>query len=1735
MVEKNDENLEEEKKKKKKKMSSSVVEEVKRYIFEAYEKDGNRNNVAEKHSKEFIDKFWTDFNKHKKYKFLENMDKEKFMEIFGQMEKEGFSVDDLVLDRTGKLTEKFSSGMTEEKAIQKWLQWLKGFCDDPSNHMPDNIFHNFASSARVKINPDTCAISQTSAIQSTEDVKRVWKMYLDGNNINLGDNQKQYTDRIVDGVSYDFDHTEKLMMLASIKKIRKVLPEELLTSFDLKFPKSIKASMEPKKLGDLRGLLDGFLIENKSQLWDDNIKKIKNLVVSFGNVQAEFVALGLKQYWDQNLSFQKFKNTFSKIVSNSIINNLQEWREFVDSKMDDFVSSFSQFPPYADFLEIYPYDWKALEASNPTIVHQNRKIDKMMKDLRTSNSEPEVQAENRKAIKVEQAKLEEMKRKAYIATMKTQEPELADVLDDLLGSKFDFTALSTLKKQTIIDAMKRKKLKEMIEKGLPASLNMSDDEYEALIDDFFDISKTELHIAAGDQWYYKLKVKKDLIGWPFRENPTISEIKNWKQIPFTVEVDLNDDDEAVDFFENTDLWTSLYFSFDAKNSPAKNKIKLNESYKVKLTKDDWTEFEWYLSPVWPVKDKSDGGDLFLYSDPISVPSKDRKIAIDKWEVLRISPKDQSLYDVEVTNKKINLTGDAVNQLLFASNIWEMQAAKPEMDKEDTEKLKKWIENLDTYEDTGDDMERNDLSEDDELAWEKKTVDVVDEYKAFKKRFEELGPGDQKWWVGSYYYVKVWAKSKLPPKNIGNQRAKFKVSSINDSAGTFDVVMSGCDYKLWEGLEWMKKQLKLSPKTIDNFEKSDAFGSGNVYTTPPLDSMSREEQIKFFKEANIDLPGIDVLEKDVTFDGKNFRFSDSDEDKANGGKIKYFGYTQENFEIQKDENGEDKTVSKKSKVLYEINHSGGGFSVKSIFMDTDDKGKKKRYRYQHNMSYADLILFISEKKLGPLNNDVGDAKKEQIKSEGSKVKNKRQRFSLGTIIDVVKMQGSKFKEDWEKKNKEKVDDLYNHVVGAWWMTKSWLYKILWKLPGKIGSTFDNLHVAQMLERDNIVWNKIKEYLDVFENDPNAWYVYFTYFDKILKSGVPKHGDPYYMPAMLLAMMKMWWPYMRAAQARYGQGRWVKVLLGNVAHTTYLKKQAEQREKVKDLRNKWDVVAAELAQNDLIKLEMTFIQHNLNGWSLSMGMAIEWENSKQRSKQFGSELEKRSAEFFSSSKFEEKFQEIEKENVSFEFALFEFKKFITSGRTAKGMAYLKRMATCASWDAQWNIFFMALSWVMLSGQMLNTVDLDTKKIFQRVSRARGFLPWLWTREEKHQTKMKHLFDFITRKDGNQQFSKAMNYHVSRVSLWNSKSFFSKYEAWWLWNGAGEKVMRFLNLDGFSDDDVENFVNYSDDISMQDKAMLDDLRASRSESTVEDVDSDVANNFNELKSLVLWKSVIQSKWLNISKRQFQWENYEKEATEELWNSVAKEIPTHNLWQNKTKLRYILNTFFPWFENTYNTGKKWQFVKALARAQQLARSAQKMRKDGNLVAADAKMNEVKEIFWYLINGQISAEYNGIPPQLNSALNSFREFFESNLLNIDENDISATLGQEYVVDFNSPFEYMKKRDYGVLMLQGWKLSEEQREQRILAKDSTIYLNPVIDELHKKLARMWEKFPSFITPIQTKSQMAKQAKEEGTNLDINQSYSDKDGIATIGGFGASREANVKDSDSNEEKFDDVFE
>jgi len=389
------------------------------------------------------------------------------------------------------------------------------------------------------------------------------------------------------------------------------------------------------------------------------------------------------------------------------------------------------------------------------------------------------------------------------------------------------------------------------------------------------------------------------------------------------------------------------------------------------------------------------------------------------------------------------------------------------------------------------------------------------------------------------------------------------------------------------------------------------------------------------------------------------------------------------------------------------------------------------------------------------------------------------------------------------------------------------------------------------------------------------------------------------------------------------------------------------------------------------------------------------------------------------------------------------------------------------------------------MLHGVDIQTKKIFQKLSRTHGFLPWLWTRDPKQQEKMARLFNYISRNSWAKKFSKATWFDVTKLTLWNAgnmknfiKDFNKRRLGWWQW----KKIMNFLSLKWFSEEWIETFVGYDDDIWSGDKAILEELSSARIEWTSEDLDEKVMANYDgySRRPLALGKSIMQD-FMQMQNGEFKWEKHIREASESLWNSVARDIPRRNLWDKRNEIRYVMQAFFSWFDNIFNAGKRSQFIRGFAKAKQIAEQAEELKKNGHSNEWIKKMNEAREILRYLINGEITVDRRGVPTQFGSALDSFREFFEQNLLNIDEHDIKATAWKEFVVDFKTPYEYLDKEKYGILQQKwGGGLSNELAKKKHLYQDSTKYLNPTLYTLNKKLMDMWEKLPSFVKPTEDK-------------------------------------------------------
>jgi hypothetical protein len=169
---------------------------------------------------------------------------------------------------------------------------------------------------------------------------------------------------------------------------------------------------------------------------------------------------------------------------------------------------------------------------------------------------------------------------------------------------------------------------------------------------------------------------------------------------------------------------------------------------------------------------------------------------------------------------------------------------------------------------------------------------------------------------------------------------------------------------------------------------------------------------------------------------------------------------------------------------------------------------------------------------------------------------------------------------------------------------------------------------------------------------------------------------------------------------------------------------------------------------MKLEVQYISDQLTDGGLRRSNEFYLQQSRLWSKWFGSELLNSFNKSTGKSAFNEKYEAIG--NVSFEYAEAQYKFYIQNGMPQEAFPFLKKMFDVNRSTAHHDKICMHMSAAMLSGMYNNFVDIETRKVFQKLARANNFTPVILVRDSRHQKYMRTLMNLATDDDFNRFLS-------------------------------------------------------------------------------------------------------------------------------------------------------------------------------------------------------------------------------------------------------------------------------------------------------------------------------------------------------------------------------------------------
>lgn len=1699
--------------KKSKKLDNAFADVIKDSLisFHQIPEEERKNTYGDK---EFLDQFWEYFSAVEK-NVIETIDKKDLPIYFEMIEKKWFSLQVL---KDGKqahqLHEIFKpeNSATERGTMEESLKKLQLFCKKPINKIPDSVFKDFANA--TWFDPDSCILDPDGELKTIDDLWIQWKQFSEsetvpvgGENIKLKDHHKESFQTILNP---NYNPTERVMIQVACQKIKKLLPKNLHTDFDLRFESSINAFSAIQTLTAFQTEWIDFLRDHAWVIDESLAKKLDKVIVTNGDIHQELLRSGRKfdgSKWFSGWEIY-FRTIFNKLATRQLFQEVRETEDLITSHVNNIADTFKKFPPYVNYLfQKYPYSDAQISAVNPWFSAKISTLDKKLSDIQETIATTQSTTE-RADLKSQMRKILEEKNtirwEAYVAYLHTQNPTIAAVVQKLVDAKFDFRVLSVQEQQSLVDLLVKEKLRDLIKNKIPELLSVDEKQLTTFVDELFDLQKVdgtyqELHIPTR---YGPIPITfkdKGFIGEGMKKLLSIEELDktNLQNLPLNFSVDVVAWSEAEKFFEEGAMFASLFSPFNAANG----KQKLNESYKVQIKKWGKTA-EWYLSQYPPFEsfnqekkkgEEWDEGNRYLYSQPINYPNQEREIVTWDNQPVVVKAGEEEQYDVNILEKNLNLNGEAIGALLFGFVLGQ-ESKRIQLSDEKKEELAKKMWTLDTYKDI------NELYPEEEQKDEKKKPEEKkedSEYTSFLKEREDLGwykfpdaPGvdpkdSDKWFrVGSSLMIRLWDTALPPLQTWWGQWIKAEIIEIKDKK-SFTLKFTGGELSMWS-FEWAKKELPINDTSLASLK--EAFGK-EIYKIPLMKkNEGPNECLDYLKQSWFDGDKLNATFGQVTWKNNKFEFSLGD---YTWQEVKYFWWHENKVgeAVDKETEGGGQLATT---MLYKIKYNSNG----TIKVSTDTKFELdgKPFPYEQDMDYANFLLFVSGKQLQPKSEEQAQAiqQNKQDSHPDTGAKDKGKFFSIGNFVSFITNIPKKIGDGIKKYDEEKTEDLTDMLVNQWELYT----RIGWMLPfSRISAGFKNVWMEYYTDRDNRIWKKIEKWKNSYETDPHFATMCNNELVPLLR-GRKKVDNHYQLAWVLLAMIaKGKWPYNRNTDL-VGTWAWIKLLLGAWHQSRYLAIKEKKMRELQQNRAIYGQAWADQILDEIVKLEMKYIVHVLDGRELMVtDKSVSWEEylAGKWSRKFANSLDEASSNFFKQSTVEESYSKASVSN--FEYARFEYFRLI-SDRPQQALSMLKIMAEKAITTRDWQMFEVGVLAGMLSGVFLNMTETATKSFIQKICRTRGFLPWILVRQPDHQAKIMRLLNIVTQWK-NWSFTKDTWYDLKNFQMGNmvwikdakgagTKRFINSNPGWWQllewWESSnkddgtkrsnGNIVSNFFHFTWQNAGGKNIFDLYADkDTPFEDKILLKELMGKSMEND-EEIDSNVKMNTYCMDGSVFTKSQsVVEEFIRFQDWEFKGKTKDdKQGMQSFWENVATQLPQlTQASSSEAMIKYMIQKFFnrfPWFESNQRT----EFIRRLTAVQKKLHTtglSEKQKKENT--------DEAEDILRYSIVWTIARKSgrDNIPPQLQKWLEAFKDFFKNNLDTILRPDVvEETFWYQHVGDLQKPYKFDSWKDYVEVsdptLLYGLPQEERQKRNKRKAKYGwDKYGHTSLYKLAEDLERNW--------------------------------------------------------------------
>lgn len=1634
--------------------------------FEGFNKIPEQERAELYGNQKYLEQFWEYF-KQEHSNLLDRIDQKDLPRYIKAIEDQWFSLA-TVQKNAGKLSAEFKSEDTEQHVMEHSLKQLQDFCENENNQIPQGTFKKFADAAWFSY--ASLLISSDGKFKNIDDISPFWKAFIEKEAITISDSSAETIENILNP---NYNPTERIMVSVLLSKIKKIFTWSLRSAFDAKFSLPISIFVPYQDLLGFRDEWRIFIADHASEIDEALAKQLDALVVTNWDIQQWLFSSLRKTDTSKWFSEQEryFRSIFNSFVTRQLFEEVQTTQETIDHYLESIGNTFKEFPPYVnDIFTLYPFDAARIDSVDSSFVSDLNTIDLQLADFQNQyNSAPESEKkEIRKKIKNLKQERENRKWHAYIAFLETKNPSLATVFTHLLENKFNFASLSADQQQFIVSFFVKNKLEDTIKNKVPELLAVDEVAITKFMTDLFDLKKMDLTLPTKDGPVPLSFVKKEFFASAHKQLIGINDLEDIKNLPLNFVAQLTDNNAA--FFEESAIFDSIYTDFVPRNNKV---VRINDSYKV-LLKKDWKTAEGYLSAYSPIDEQNqenphqregDGKELYLYSEPITSPNQQRQIVsrndsdprATKIPVV-IRPNQQQECDIEILDKKLNINGDAFGALLLGYVLGQQDLAdkiSPEKEEALAEKLGK----LNVYKD------KEDIEESEEGREETKEDDGSKIEKSEKEKF--MNERKQLKWHGfpepqykdNFGFVKwtrlftPFADSEVPPMQ-GKAWLQMEIVDINSDKETFTVKIHWGELRLGKN-EWAKREFSMNGQTLSTIKS--IFWEA-IYKIPDTSKTTFDQQMNIL---NGWWSGIDGSEKyfwSVKFDWSKFVYSLWN---YAGKEITHFGLYQPKAV------DEDIANQTGQLILYKIKHNPNG--TVTVSGDSMDGNSAKNYPAR-DMDYTTFMIFIKEKWLQPKCKEQLDAiNPKDLKDK--EVPTTVRGFSINNVVNFFKSSFNKINDGIKKYDEERSEELTDILTnqGQLWGKIWWLFGPF----DRVASSFESMGMDYYLARDSRIWKKVDTWVKFYED-----YDYTKLYNEVIwpmLDGKIKIHPHYKIAAILLVHLKKGkWPYAKNLSTTDGKRVWM--ILWKSHQQRYL---AIREKKIRELEENAHIYGgpwADQIKNELVELEMRYMVHVMDARHMWSWDPDKYYFQSKYSQKFVGELEGAYTSFFKQDGVNEWFSK--NQDANFEFATVEYFRQL-SDRPQQALPFLKVMATKAINDTQWQVFESAVLAGILSGVFLNMTYSSTQSYIQKICRTRWFVPGLFAKDIKQQSKMQRLLDLFS----GGEFSKKTSYNPADYSFRNNKWPKKFIETFKNRTGANIKmkadghtrewVVRnemsaFLDLTGKNVDGKTLLDLHSDPkTSASDKILLEEYIKKSNEQN-ETLDHEVSDNTSSLTWSILTKSQsVVDKMIKINEEWFAAKDWDEKQNMQAFSQEMENVIPQKKLGSSEQIKFFLGKFFNWFGERFSWSKKIELLKRLKWCNDPA----------NVWTQDANDILYYSIVWEIIQSLSSRDTNP-PHELLWALDAWKNFFKNNLDTIIHNDdvLTSAFGIQAKTDLDKYTPQLESwetatplLDREESMLYLTTLGKEQKamamqKKRTMSNTNSNYLNKPLYDLAERLA-----------------------------------------------------------------------